>query len=146
MRRVLHHSGRAALSVYSPIERTPGAHAFVLALDRVLGAGSSSIKRVEHAFQNPDELRSLLADAGFGAIDVQAVTKEVTFPSITDYVRFQLIATPMASLLKDKDGGERTSVIEAISSQTAAMLDDAACAQGRFCFPQEAYVATARWC
>jgi len=25
------------------------------------------------------------------------------------------------------------------------MLDDAARAQGRFCFPQEAYVATARW-
>ena len=36
MRRVLRNSGRAALSVYSPIERTPGAYAFVLALDEVL--------------------------------------------------------------------------------------------------------------
>jgi hypothetical protein len=40
MRRVLSPSGRIALSVYSPIERTPGANAFVLALDRVLGPAS----------------------------------------------------------------------------------------------------------
>lgn len=145
MRRVQSHSGRLALSVYSPIEHTPGAHAFVLALDRVLGAGASRIKRAEHSFRKPDELRSLLADAGFGTIDVQTVTKRITFPSVVDYVRFQLIATPMASLLKDKDSDEHKAVIDAISSQSAAMLDDAARAQGRFCFPQEAYVATARW-
>src|SRR5688572_27460540 len=40
MRRVLRDSGRVALSVYSPIDRTPGAEAFVLALDEVLGAGA----------------------------------------------------------------------------------------------------------
>ena len=145
MRRVLSHSGRVALSVYSPIERTPGAHAFVLALDGVLGAGASSIKRAEHSFKDPDELRSLLAHAGFGSIDVQAVTKEISFPSVADYVRFQLIATPMASLLKDRDPDERKAVMDAIASQTAAMLHDTANrAQGRFRFPQEAYVATAR--
>jgi hypothetical protein len=87
----------------------------------------------------------LLADAGFGTIDVQTVTKHITFPSVVDYVRFQLIATPMASLLKDKDSDEHKTVIDAISSQTAAMLNDAARAQGRFRFPQEAYFATARW-
>jgi ubiquinone/menaquinone biosynthesis C-methylase UbiE len=37
MRRVVRVSGLIALSVYSPIERTPGADAFVRALDEVLG-------------------------------------------------------------------------------------------------------------
>jgi putative tryptophan/tyrosine transport system substrate-binding protein len=36
MRRVVRDSGRVALSVYSPIERTPGANTFVRALDEVL--------------------------------------------------------------------------------------------------------------
>src|SRR3984957_15376131 len=36
LHRVLREGGRAALSVYSPIERTPGANAFVQALDQVL--------------------------------------------------------------------------------------------------------------
>ena len=52
MRRVLSPSGRVALSVYSPIERTPGANAFVLALDRVLGPKASKIKRGEHSFND----------------------------------------------------------------------------------------------
>jgi ubiquinone/menaquinone biosynthesis C-methylase UbiE len=60
MRRVLSPSGRVALSVYSPIERTPGANAFALALDRVLGPNASKIKRGEHSFNAPDELRELL--------------------------------------------------------------------------------------
>ena len=42
MHRVLSPSGRVALSVFSPIERTPGANAFVLALDRVLGRPRSN--------------------------------------------------------------------------------------------------------
>lgn len=43
--RVLNSGGRAALSVYSRIERTPGANAFVLALDDVVGTDASRIKR-----------------------------------------------------------------------------------------------------
>ena len=39
MRRVLKDIGRAALSVYGPIERTPGAYAFVLALGTSLPYG-----------------------------------------------------------------------------------------------------------
>ena len=47
MHRVLVPGGRLAFSVYSPIERTPGALAFVRALDEALGPESSRIKRGE---------------------------------------------------------------------------------------------------
>jgi SAM-dependent methyltransferase len=73
MRRVLSTSGRVALSVYSPIEQTLGANAFVLALDRVLGPNASKIKRGEHSFNAPDELRVLLIEAGFAHVEVQTV-------------------------------------------------------------------------
>jgi ubiquinone/menaquinone biosynthesis C-methylase UbiE len=143
MHRVLGKSGSIALSVYSRIEHTPGAHTFVLALDRVLGS-QSSIKRAEHAFQTPDELQPLLADAGFSQIDVQTVTKQITFPSVLDYVRFQLIATPMASLLKDKETLDRQQIIKAISTFIESSIDPSMTEAGRFSFSQEAYVATAR--
>ncbi|TMJ80573.1 MAG: methyltransferase domain-containing protein [Alphaproteobacteria bacterium] len=64
MRRVLRERGRAALSVYSPIERTPGANAFVRALDEVLCPEASRIKQGEHSFANPAQLEKLLRDAG----------------------------------------------------------------------------------
>jgi ubiquinone/menaquinone biosynthesis C-methylase UbiE len=143
MHRVLRNSGRAAVSVYSPIERTPGANAFVIALDEVLGAGASRIKRGEHSFANPAQLRALLEDAGFGAIDVQTVEQTIAFPSVLDYVRFQLLATPMTVLLKDRIEPERQATISSVASRVTALSTPAMLEGDGFTFPQEAYVAVA---
>jgi SAM-dependent methyltransferase len=144
MRRVLSPSGRVALSVYSPIERTPGANAFVLALDRVLGPDASRIKRGEHSFMSPDQLHERLIDAGFAEIEVQTVVQDIEFPSVLDYVRFQLLATPMAALLSDRAEVDRQVAIKKIASETAGFSDPAMLEGGRFSFPQEAYVGGAR--
>ena len=143
MRRVLRTSGRVALSVYSPIERTPGANAFVIALDEVLGTYASRIKRGEHSFANPAQLHALLEDAGFGAIDVQRVVQTIAFPSVLDYVRFQLLATPMTVLLRDRTEHERQTTIASVASKVTALSTPTLLEDGRFTFPQEAYVAVA---
>jgi ubiquinone/menaquinone biosynthesis C-methylase UbiE len=144
MCRVLRNTGRVALSVYGPIERTPGANAFVLALDEVLGEGSSRIKRGEHSFVAQAQLEALLRDAGFAVIDVQTVMQTISFPSVLDYVRCQLLATPMAALLEDSTESDRQSIIAAIASKTATLSTSAMLDGGRFTFPQEAYVGVAR--
>ncbi|MGY2903181.1 class I SAM-dependent methyltransferase [Bradyrhizobium sp. URHC0002] len=142
MRRVLSPSGRVALSVYSPIERTPGANAFVLALDSVLGPNASKIKRGEHSFNAPDELREPLIEAGFVKVEVQTVVQQIAFPSVLDYVRFQLLATPMAALLSNRDEADRQAAIKAIALETASFSDRAMLEGGGFSFRQEAYVGT----
>src|SRR5262249_46417293 len=144
MRRVVLDSGRVALSVYSPIERTPGANAFVRALDEVLGSQASRIKRGEHSFASPTQLETLLHDAGFVAIDVQAVEQTIVFPSVLDYVRLQLLATPMTSLLKDSARPEREAMISCVASKTATFSTPSMLDGGKFTFLQEAYVAVAR--
>jgi ubiquinone/menaquinone biosynthesis C-methylase UbiE len=143
MRRVLSPTGRVALSVYSPIERTPGANAFVRALDRVFGPAASKIKRGEHSFNAPDGLRDLLTDAGFAKVVVQTVVQQITFPSVLDFVSFQLLATPMAALLSNRPPDDRQAVINRTASETARLSDPAMLEGGRFSFPQEAYVGTA---
>jgi hypothetical protein len=40
-----------------------------------------------------------------------------------DYVRFQLMATPMAALLKEKDAAEGDRVIRSLSADVASRLD-----------------------
>jgi ubiquinone/menaquinone biosynthesis C-methylase UbiE len=142
--RVLKSGGRAALSVYSPIERTPGANAFALALDDVVGTDASRIKRGEHSFTDTTQLESLLRDSGFNAVDVQAVEQTIVFPSVVDYVRFQLLATPMAVLLKDRSELEREAIISSIASKTMVLSKPAMLVGGRFTFPQEAYAAIAQ--
>jgi ubiquinone/menaquinone biosynthesis C-methylase UbiE len=139
--RVLKGGGRAALSVYSRIERTPGANAFALALDDVVGRDASRIKRGEHSFPDPTQLETLLRDSGFNAVDVQTVEQTIEFPSLIDYVRFQLLATPMTALLKERTEPEREAIISSIAARTMALSTPAMLEGGRFTFPQEAYVA-----
>jgi ubiquinone/menaquinone biosynthesis C-methylase UbiE len=143
MVRVLKPGGRAGLSVYSAVERTPAAHAFVLALDRHLGPESSRTKRSEHLSCNTDEVGTWVRQAGFAVVDVATVAKEITFPSMLDYVRFQLTATPMAALLNEKDGAEREHLIESIAVDGASRLDPSMLAGGKLTFPQESFVVTA---
>ena len=64
-----------------------------------------------------------MSRAGFEQIKITTVAVQITFPSILDYVRFQLIATPMASLLRTLDTNERENVIGAIAADTRSMVD-----------------------
>jgi ubiquinone/menaquinone biosynthesis C-methylase UbiE len=144
MRRVLREQGRVALSVYSPIERTPGASGFARALDEVLGPGASRIKRNEHSFASSTQLERLVHDAGFRSVEVATAEQMIEFPSVLDYVRFQLLATPMTVLLGGKNEPERQAIIASVASKTASFSTPAMLSGGKFAFAQEAYVAVAR--
>jgi ubiquinone/menaquinone biosynthesis C-methylase UbiE len=143
MRRVLVPSGRVALSVFSAIEHTPAAHAYVLALDRCFGPDASKTKRVEHVFAEADDLHALISAAGFTQVEVTTVSKLIRFPSVLDYVRFQLIATPMAGLLRERNEAERKAIIENVAETTRSLIGQEMLHDGRFSFPQEAHVAIA---
>jgi ubiquinone/menaquinone biosynthesis C-methylase UbiE len=143
MKRVLVPSGRLALSVFSAIERTPGADAFARALDHCVGPNASSIKRAEHIFPDAGEVRSLISAAGFERIDVRTIAKQISFPSLLDYVRFQLVATPMASLLQERTADERDTVIEQVAVTARLFVRPEFIGEGRFSFPQESHVVTA---
>jgi hypothetical protein len=82
-------------------------------------------------------------DAGFDLVEVHIVVQTIVFPSVLDYVRFQLLATPMTALLKDKTEPERQVAISAVASKAAALSAPSMLDDGKFSFPQEAYVAVA---
>jgi ubiquinone/menaquinone biosynthesis C-methylase UbiE len=144
MKRVLVPAGRLALSVYSAIEQTPAEDAFARALDHHFGPDASSTKRAEHVFRDRDELSNLIARQGFEDVTVSIVTMTIGLPSVEDYVRFQLLATPMAGLLSTLDPQARDQAIEATALRTKAFLDPEHTRDDQFTFPQEAYVVCAR--
>ena len=107
------------------------------------GAGASSIKRSEHIFSEADQVRALMSAQGFQYVQVSTVAKQITFPSVLDYVRFQLVATPMAGLLRGRDPDERENTILSITADTQSFLDQKCFRNGRLLSPQESYVALA---
>lgn len=141
MARILTPGGRTGLSVYSAIKQTPAADAFVHALDTFLGSEASRTKRSEHLSCDAQEVGKWLKQAGFDAVDVATVVKQITFPSMTDYVRFQLTGTPMAALLANTAEPAREMLIETIALDAASRLQ--ALKSDKLTFPQEAFVVTA---
>jgi SAM-dependent methyltransferase len=142
MRRVLVIGGRLGLSVYGPIEQNPAAFALAGALDRHLGPGASVTKRAEHALADPALLRTLAAGAGFRRIQIATETRIIRFASAADYVRIQLTATPLASLLRQQAAGSIQQLAQALIADVATALQ--ACqADGGLAFPQQAHVLLA---
>jgi ubiquinone/menaquinone biosynthesis C-methylase UbiE len=137
MRRVLASDRRLALNVFGPIEHNPATHALADALDRRLGADASRAKRTEHALADPEQLRALVAQAGFRAVAIDTARKTVRFASPAEYVAIQLAATPLAAVVADDD-------------RVAAVVADVTAALGPYvghnglAFPQEVLVVLAR--
>jgi ubiquinone/menaquinone biosynthesis C-methylase UbiE len=142
MRRVLVPGGRLGLSVYGPIEHNPATFALAQALDRQLGPDAPVTKRAEHALADAGLLRTLAGDAGFQRITIATETRTVRFASVSDYVRIQLAATPLASLLPHRLGRPGQRLAGALIADVAAVLQPYQTAGG-LAFPQEAHVLVA---
>jgi SAM-dependent methyltransferase len=143
MRRVLVPGGRLGLSVYGPIEHNPATFALAGALDRRLGPGASAAKRAEHALADPALLRALAADASFSGVQIVTWTRIIRFASAADYVRIQLTATPLASLLRYHAEASIGQLAQAVTADVASALH-AYRADSGLAFPQEAHILLAR--
>jgi SAM-dependent methyltransferase len=141
MRRVLIPGGRLGASVYTSIDRNPAARALSDALDRTLGEGASRAKRSEHSLADSEELLELCVGAGFEGVRVETASRTVRFSSVEEWVRIQLVATPLASVLRECEPGERDELVGRICADVGASLSTRA--SDDFAFPQEVHVVLA---
>jgi ubiquinone/menaquinone biosynthesis C-methylase UbiE len=143
LQRIVIPGGRLALNVFGPIEHNPATHALSDSLDRRVRPGASLTKRAEHALADVDELRALVAEAGFEDVEIETETKLIRFPSARHYVQAQLTATPLATLMAqyDEDARRRVenSVVHDVEERLAPYTGD-----GELAFPQEVHVAVGR--
>ena len=142
MIRVLVPNGRLALSVFTAIERTPVTNVLAEALDRYLGPGASAVKRSEHSLSDPIYLHELVAGAGFREVTIEQVIQIIRFDSAQQYVRFQLSATPLASLVDRMADVQRDALERNIARDIGAAL--AGVSEEGFTSPQEVHVVRAR--
>ena len=94
LRRVLARPGRMALSTWRAIDQSPGYAAFADALERHAGAGG--IMRAPFAFGDREPLRRLLLGAGFDRVRIVIDVKVCRFPSVAEFLRYEVLASPLA--------------------------------------------------
>ena len=79
-------------------------------------------KRNEHALADTEALAALVTGAGFRDVVIRTTSKRAQFPSPADYVRIQLAATPLASLIDLRDAVRRERLISALIEDLDAAL------------------------
>ena len=136
LRRVLARPGRLALSTWRAIDRSPGYAAFADALDRHAGAGG--IMRAPFAFGDRESLRRVLLAAGFDRARILTDVKICRFPSVAEFLRYEVLASPLAEPVGRLDVEERAALVADLEDVLEPYADDDGLA-----LPIESHVALA---
>jgi ubiquinone/menaquinone biosynthesis C-methylase UbiE len=127
MRRVLRQGGRAAVAVWQGVDRHPLYRALADAEVPHLGKLGVDLTLEEvtapFSFGDAGELRALLGDAGFDAVEVTAHSIEARFPTPERFVERMeyAYAAVVPRLAADPDAF--AEFVEAVSRDTAAIVD-----------------------
>jgi hypothetical protein len=68
--------------------------------------------QVVFSLHDPDELRGLMADAGFRRVDARAHTRTLQLPPPEEFLWQYVSSTPLAAAVADLDDKARTAVIQ----------------------------------
>ena len=138
MYRVLASGGRLGLMVWRGIEHSPGFRALADALERHVSAEAAAVMRAPFSIADPEELRALIAAAGFRDIEIRPATGTVRFPSPAHLVQDYAAGSPLASFVAKTTEQTRMALISEMSEALAPFV-----AGGALAFPIEAHLAGA---
>jgi SAM-dependent methyltransferase len=136
MRRVTCPGGRVAVTVWGPLQATPGYAAMVELLDRLFGDEAADALRAPYCLGDRERLADLFAAAGYGEVDVATRVEAARFPSIDDWVHTDVRGWTLADMLSD---GQYQQLREAAHDRLAEFVQP----DGAVRFATPAHVVTA---
>src|SRR6266516_2304290 len=136
MRCVLAPGGRLAVAVWLALDRNPAHAAVVAAPAWHAGAELAALMQVPFSLGRADELRRLLAEAGFQRIEIVRRRRSSRFPSARAFARIVLAASVLGRSGVQLD--ERQ--VDAILAYVDAVLEPYASPDGLI-FPMEGHLA-----
>lgn len=139
MRRVIAPRGRLALSVFRGLEHHAVYASLCDALERHAGPQAGSMMRSPFALGDGEQVRALLAGAGFREVRIRLWFGSERFPSFEELLRREAASSPLAGPLSELDDGARDALIAELSSAMRAYVDDDGIA-----FPNDSLMVLAR--
>ena len=138
--RVLIPGGRLVLSVWGPIERSPGFAVLAEALRRHIGPDAGALMTTgPFSLSDAEELRAIIAEASFKDITIYSAAKTLRFPSPDQFVLRYAAGSALASAVAPADGNARAALLAEVATELQSAMDD----QG-LGFPIEANLVMAR--
>ena len=138
MHRALTSDGRAALSVWRPLEYQPSYVVLAEALETHVGEEAGTMMRSPFPAWDGDDLRSLARDAGFNDVSVTIAVDSGRYPSVEEFVRREAASSPLAELIEDLSQERRDELLRDVAHSLEEYTDE-----DGVVFPMESYVLTA---
>jgi len=123
MRRVLVPCGRAAISVWGPIERSPACAALADSLKRHAGVQVAAAMRWLFCLSEPGDLHALLSGAGFDGIRMRTARKTTRFPSVAEFLRRYVPGSPVGSATAHMSEDDKRKVVADLETELAPWVD-----------------------
>src|SRR2546425_1024714 len=112
MRRVLAPRGRLELSVWRPIDRSPGFAVLVEALTRHISPQAGALMTSgPFGLSDAEELRALVASANFRDVTVRPAVKMLRYPSPDEFVRYYAAGSALAGPVAGADDHVRAALL-----------------------------------
>jgi ubiquinone/menaquinone biosynthesis C-methylase UbiE len=140
MRAALAPDGRAAVATWTAIEEAKGWTAVADALGLHLGWRAAARMLSPFSLASPRELRRLLEQAGFAAVELRQQTRTATFAPRSAFARTMLMAGPLAHEFAAATEDQREQIV-ACATDALRECDGG---EHELCYPMTTNVALAR--
>jgi hypothetical protein len=128
------------LSVWGPIERSPGFAVLTEALTRHIGPDAGVLMTTgPFSLSDADELRAIIAEAKFKDITIHPAVKTLRFLSLDEFVLRYSAGSALASAVAHADSNTLAALLAEVATRLQSVIDD----QG-LRFPIEANLVVAR--
>jgi ubiquinone/menaquinone biosynthesis C-methylase UbiE len=118
MYRVLVPGGKLVLSVWREIERSPGFAILAQALTSHVSADAGALLRLgPFGLSGAEELRDLIAGAGFKDIDIHPATKILRYPSSDEFVLRYAAGSALAGAVANVDDDARAALLAEVAER-----------------------------
>ncbi len=122
MRRVLRVGGSAVISVWQCLSQHPVYEALFTATARLLDVPITDVD-VAFSLSNPDELYTLLSEAGFQSIEVTPRSLSIRLPEPERFVQLSILgAATSVPAFASIDAAERLALVDKVTAETHAIV------------------------
>ncbi len=122
--RVLVEGGRLLISVPGPTPEILGL--LETALARHIGPEAAAFVQAVFSLHEPNEIRLLLADAGFATVEVSRTVKPLLLPPPEDFLWQYVYSTPLAAVALELHDEQRAAIEREVLAGCEPFIEDGA--------------------
>ncbi len=137
MWRVLAPAGRLAVAVWASIEHARAFRILVEIAARRCGAQAASVLAAPFVLGDEAQLAKLFADSGITQASVALHEGAIRFPSVKEFIRVEVKASPLADMLSDE-------AMEGLAEEAEQALAEFVTRSGEVIMPMDALIVSAR--